>query len=406
MFVLLIVLGSSRLMATTHDLPLQCEAPQWLQNSVRGSMNAVWRELKSSRLSHGAAVEALALVGSRLFPGFHVALSPRNVVHMSPEEKWTWNVSITFPDFGTRPPSPCVDWLNGDIEKTLPELRELVEGVPPESLRWSSDSFQNALHTAIGRYLPGWHSSARVQAENGHADLEVKIYPEPPLLLAVIPETLSRTVPQILADKVNDKTLEFLSPLTGLPLDWLSQHRAEIVSWLSEKQLENGWLQALHASAKNEISLKPLARVSTQLESTTFSLRGWLSAHAGSEARLEAGFHFGRYFTMMDGIPSEVYAEMIIGLKHWHTDGRLGFRFSPLSLVWLGVEGSTEDDSSLWSRIWLGNTNRGLYAWLRYGNENELEAAIGYRLNRFISLEMYYDDRLDDRLSLRALSNI
>ncbi|MCI7402591.1 MAG: hypothetical protein MSS85_00675, partial [Pyramidobacter sp.] len=55
-------------------LPLRCDAPAWLKSSIQGSMSAVWRELQGSRLSRQAAVEALALVGSRLFPGFKVSL--------------------------------------------------------------------------------------------------------------------------------------------------------------------------------------------------------------------------------------------------------------------------------------------------------------------------------------------
>ena len=95
-----------------------------------------------------------------------------------------------------------------------------------------------------------------------------------------------------------------------------------------------------------------------------------------------------------------------MGLEHWHVDGRAGLRFSPWEFMWLGLEGSTEDSSPLWYRVWLGRNRPGLYGWLRYSDDDDLEAAIGYRLNRYVAFELYYDNRQDDRISLRAFSNL
>ncbi len=405
--------------AKTPPLPISCEAPQWLEASIRGALNAVWRELQGSRLSQRAAVEALALVASRLFPGFRVSLSEENRtvagsrVILVPEEKWTWKATILYPESGERLPQPCAEWLKQDIENALKELKHLVEGVPPEALRWSSDSFQASMNSLINSRIPGWRCSAHVQAADASAELEVKIYPQTPLLLAVAPETLSASMPQLLADRINKKTLEYLSPLTGLPLDWISSHMNEIMKWLGEKQLDNDLLKMVRAGVENDITLRPVTKVTTHVESTRLSLRGWLSVHAGSDANLEAGMHLGHYFVIRTGndrsrerAAAEVYSELLMKLEHWRADGRFGFRVSPVDLLWFGLEETTEDDAHLWYRFWIDGPDKKSYGWLRYSEEDDLEMALGYHLTRYFSLELYYDDRRDDRVSVRALSNL
>lgn len=385
--------------------PVLCEAPQWLKGSVAGSMNAVWRELHNGGVRNRSALEALALVARRLFSGFDVSLSSGREVLLHPSRQWNWTVELHMPETVGLLPSPYPDLLKQDMAAALPELQTLIDGVPPEALQWAEENFQYALNVMLSKRIPGWRGSAGVKVEGNDARLDVKLYPQPPLVLAVVPQTLSDTIPQLLADKVSDRTVELLSPLTGFPLKWAAHHRREILSWLGEKQLENGWLKTLRSSAENSIDFKPLSRVQTRIESTTASLRGWVSAHAGGEARLEAGVHFGRCFTI-GSVPSEAYVETLFKLEHWHVDARLGLRFSPLKHVWLGIEGSTEEQSDLWYRLWLGSGSHGAYGWLRWGKNSTAEAALGYHLNRYVSLELFYDTAEEDRLSLRAISNL
>ena len=105
-------------------------------------------------------------------------------------------------------------------------------------------------------------------------------------------------------------------------------------------------------------------------------------------------------------MPAEVYAEAILGLERWKLDGRLGLSFSPFKYVWAGIEGSTEDEAHLWYRVRFDIGRSGYYGWLRYSDHSDLESAFGYRFNRYISLELYYENKHKDRFSLRALGNL
>ncbi len=392
-----------------HAAPpsVECESPLWLRNSIRGSLGAVWRELQGSSLSSGASRNALALVASRLFPGYRVRILSTGVIQLTPERQWRWKLSLVSPERALRMADPLSKWIRDDMAQAVPLIEEALRNVPPEALNWGADSFQAVLDSIMERTAPGWKCSARGRGSDGEAELEISLYPREPVLLAVSPVTISSSIPQILADKINEKTLSQLSPLTGMPVAWIARHEKSIVEWLSKEQLSDSWIKALRASTSSSLSVKPITKVTTNVESTTYSLRGWLSAHAGGgQARLEAGIHLGRFFTLKKGFMGEFYGEGILGLEEWDPVGRAGIRLSPCRSLWLGFEISTEESARYWYRLWIQGAGAGPYGWLRYSENSDLEAALGYRMNRYVSFEFYYDNRQDDRLSLRAISDI
>ena len=84
----------------------------------------------------------------------------------------------------------------------------------------------------------------------------------------------------------------------------------------------------------------------------------------------------------------------------------MGISISPFKYVWFGIEGSTEDEAPLWYRLKFDFGRSEYYGWLRYSKNDDLEAAFGYRVNRYVSLELYYENKQKERFSLRALGNL
>ena len=392
--------------AVMPPLPLRCSAPEWLQRSIHGSMNAVWRELMGSRVSRQTALEALGLVASRLFNGYSVRINTEKIVVIQPERDYRWSIIFAEPEGVERIPDECRSWLREDLSTLRPLIGGLLENVPPEALQWSSDSFKTQIDSLLLKYFPGWRVALRIQANANDARLELKFYPKTPLLLAFSVETLSNTIPQLLADRMSDKSLEYLSPLTGFPLEWLTFHKDSLLKWLGAQQLNWNGIEFLNASVDNTVSFKTVTKVTTRFDSSDYSLRGWVSVHAGNDSRFQAGVHFGRFLKFWPNVPFEFYAEGIIGLERWKLDGRLGISFSPFRYVWMGIEGSTEDEAPLWYRLKFDVGRSGYYGWLRYSKNNDLEAAFGYRVNRYVSLELYYENKQKERFSLRALGNL
>ncbi len=395
--------------ALASSAPAHCQAPSWLCVSMGKSLDAVWDELERGEFSHRVAVNTLARVAERLFPGFLVTLSDGKL-ELKPQEQWNWTVSIAMlpSNDGQDFAAPLRDWMVQDLQDAKAELEQILQNVPPEALGWASDAFKAEFDQILMRSAAGWHGNAIVRGhEKNQSSLEVQLYPRQPLVLAISPSAISSSLPQLAMQQLNDQILSQLSPLIGLPVAWVVRHQEQIAQWVNSEQSERGILKQLQGKVRTEIASRPIVRVDASVESRTYSFRGWLSIHAGSgDAQPEAGLHLGRIFPLGEKVLGEFYAEGRSYLSDWELEGRLGFRFSPLRDLWLGIERSVGADENWWYHLWLGGARIGPYGWGRYSENDDFEGAIGYRLNRTFSLELFYDNRRDDQLSLRAVSDL
>ncbi len=395
--------------AWAASAPVSCQAPGWLDTSVRRGLDAVWAELQRGQLSQGVALRTLERVAQRLFPGFQVELSGGTVV-LTPLESWQWTLSVAMPlgNDGQSLAPPLGQWMAQDVAQLERELSVQLQEVPPQALNWASDAFRDLFDQILAEATPGWYGSAAVREGEGNSPiLEVQLFPRQPLVLAISPSAISTSLPQLAMEHINDQVLSQLSPLVGLPVAWVSRHQEAVAQWVDSAQGQKGLLKQLQAEVRSQITSRPILRVDASVESRTYSFRGWLSVHAGSgDAQPEIGVHLGRLFPLGSGIRGEFYLQGRTFLSDWEVEGRLGFRFSPLRELWLGLERSTGSDEHWWYHLWLGGGRIGPYGWGRYSDDDDFEGALGYRLNRTFSLELFYDSRREDRLSLRAVSDL
>lgn len=70
----------------------------------------------------------------------------------------------------------------------------------------------------------------------------------------------------------------------------------------------------------------------------------------------------------------------------------------------MGTERELEEDKT-WCRLWIEGGIKAFYAWWRYSEDSENNAALGYRFTEHLSLEIYLDERDDDEVSVRAVGN-
>ena len=197
-----------------------------------------------------------------------------------------------------------------------------------------------------------------------------------------------------------------MSPIIGLPVSWIDRHRAEVDEWATKSlEMRN---TVSKSDSKVSISVMPeeIARIEGTVESRRYVLKGWLSAHAGAQGRSpEFGLHLGRIAQVIPDWDWELYVEAILELEKWELESRWGVRWAVNGPLWLGVE-YTDPDDYLWYRLWIKGNKKGPYLWWRYSEESENQGALGYRLNQAISLELHYDDRYDDRWSIRAVGDL
>ncbi|MDN5335505.1 MAG: hypothetical protein PWR02_531 [Synergistales bacterium] len=380
--------------------------PGWLEAPVKRSLEAVWKEVVQ-RSSPGRE-RVVELVAKRLFPGLDISEIQGTEEDLfvsfdtKESERLSWNVVVKKPE------------LPGFLERSFLEdasgletvATEMLDSLPLDVIRWAGEDFQAALDEFIVKNLPGWKPSYVFSSRGEKGALEMAFTPREPVVIAFSPRLSSRTLPLVLQSKLYEETLDVTSQVVGLPAAWVTRHEKSIEAYIAAS-LEERWA-ARELEGKVEVNIRPdrIAPVDVQVESSRYTLQAWLGVYAGSDERHpEAGIHAGRIIQPFSGWEIEAYGEFIIKVNDGDVDPRAGLRWKFDQDIWIGVERSFEDDE-YWGRIWFDEILPKLYAWGRFREDGESEAALGWMIGEHLSWELYYDSRDGEDLSLRITGNL
>ena len=379
--------------------------PYWLNQAAERASDAVWSELIGKGLSDSSMIKTFSLVMGRLFSGYEVVVKEATEgpsLRLIPEGPALWDVAVVYPDI----PEPSLSWLRSDGDGVMSELRSELVSVPYQAISWGDEALRGLVDDVISRHMPGWRGSVVVRLKDDVAILELSVFPSPPLILATYPSIYSGTLPNLLREGLRESLVKDMSPIIGLPVSWIDKHRAEVDEWATRSLERRNTVSKSDSKVSISVTPEEIARVEGTVESRRYVLKGWLSAHAGAQGRPpEFGLHLGRIVQVIPDWDWELYAEAILELEEWELESRWGVRWAVNGPLWLGVEYTAPDDY-LWYRLWIKGNKKGPYLWWRYSEESENQGALGYRLNQTISLELHYDDRHDDRWSIRAVGDL
>lgn len=380
--------------------------PVWLAEAAERSLTAVLGSMEPER-SKTAKEKLLIVVADKLFTGFKADFTgwagDRGVVSLSPvSPPPAWRVEIEKPSLQ----SPPCGWFDADSAGALAVVEAALRGLPLEALAWCDVALKNEISERLSPVLPGWAPSLVVVAEGGAPVLRVSFTPSFPLVLAVDPVFSSVSLPTLLSGGLRSDLLERLYPFIGLPVEWARLHAKEIGLWAENYLGRKTAVENTAADARVSFSASQVSKMEVRLESKRYAIGAWAAVYAGTEDRsAELGLHMGRRAQLSRGILAEFYGEGIVQLQDWEAEGRLGLRFSPWGDVWLGGEWSTEDEM-WWGRVSIDPRLHKPYAWCRIREDGEVNAALGWKATEYISLELHYDDRNEDRWGLRMLGNL
>lgn len=380
--------------------------PLWLRSTAERSLEAVWQELRTRPGSPEEHFSVLGLVAGRLFAGYgvrFVAGQEDPLVHLTPVAAAPqWGLRLEGPALS----GPPVAWLSADVRRVEEALAPLLEGVPVEALGWGDGALRQLLQDAGERELPGWGLAPLVQLSGDRAELRVQLSPLPPLVLALNPSLRSSSLPLMLRKDLSESLLKYLAPLNGLPVAWVRRHQTEAERWAGAILRERNTVQNSRATVTVRLKPEEIAPVDVRVESRTYALQAWVAAYAGSDALYpEVGLHLGRRASLWSRGEVELYGEWIAKVNDFHLESRWGVRTSPVGDLWLGVE-LVWPGEVVWWRVWLENDARRAYAWWRTSHHGDNQGSVGWRLTDHISLEVHYDDRIPDDVSLRAVGNL
>ena len=378
----------------------------WQKEPAERSLNAVVQKL-SSTSSRAAVAKILSAVSEQLFSGYKVNNIISNedevVVSFIPDSIFrNWSVKFEYPSLK----SPAAEWFVADAEKALESITEVIYGVPVASLAWCDAALRNEIIGLLKPVLPGWHPTFIVYENADENVLKISFTAELPLVLALNPTFSSSSLPTLLHGELKEDILQEFPPFLGLPVSWAKLHTKDVNVW-AEKFLDNrGIVERTASRSVADFSAAAVSQMNVNIESRRYSLGAWAAVYGGTKDRsAEIGLHIGRRVFLFDDAAVEAYGEGIVELKDWTPEGRLGRRCSPWGDVWIGGEWSSKDDM-WWGRLNISPRLHKPYAWLRVREDGEINTAIGWKATQYISFELHFDSRDNDRWSLRMLGNL
>ena len=377
--------------------------PGWLESHVLRGLTAVWREIPAG----SERFETLALVARRLFTGFDVAVLPAVTgIAGEPRVVFTargaipWSALVVVPELR----APVSSWFARDVAGMDGEVALLLDGLPAEALSWADSALHEQVEAIAGRRLSGWDFSLLIRLEDGRGVLQVSFRPRQPLVLAVTPSIFSSTLPVMFQADLTAKLISGLSPVIGLPVSWIAAHRQD-VERLAQEFLEDRNAVS-NTRSRVEVGFVPdqISRVDATVNSERFIFQLWLAGYVGIEGRYpEAGLLLGWNTRRLTGVDLELYSETIMDLGDFGLTTRLGGSLPLWKNFRVGLEVEWPEQEIWYRAWWSSNRIRRPYAWWRYNSEYGHNAALGYRINEHISIEIHYDNRYEDKIGLRGI---
>lgn len=391
-----------------HLFSLPCPAalqvsglPQWLTPPVARSLSAVWEEIPDS--SDVDRPGTLALVASRLFAGYEVSVALKTgepVVRFAPLPAARWAVRLTPPELR----GGLSDWFRSDLEGMEGEIHALLTPLPREVLSWADGFLRDRIESVVAERLPGWDFSVQIALEPEEGLVTLNFRPRPPLVLAISPSLYSRTMPAMFQSDLEAKLIPGLSPLIGLPVEWVARHRSDVESMARLFLEDRHSVENMRAEVEVAFVPGPVSRLDARVDSDRFYFQVWVAAYAGLEGHYpEAGIFFGWNTAHLTGVNLELYGEAIVDLDDFGLVHRLGARMLLLHDFWAGAEMEWPGEHGFYRLQWGPSRVRRPYLWWRWNPDLGHEAAVGYRVDEHVSIEIYYDGIKEDRLGLRGL---
>ena len=379
----------------------------WQEELAVQTLTAVAESIPQSG-SPAYRAEILQTVARRLFAGYRISAVSRGsgsavVKFDAAGDELFWRVDVAVPSLRDMP----LEWFQEDMVGLADEISVLLQGVPLESLSWSDRALQEKINALAEERLPGWTPEMLVTRGDAEAVLSVSFVPQMPMILAVNPSFTSTSLPTLLYGEFRDDLQGHLAPLVGLPVKWASKHSADLARWTEGYINDQMLVRRSNSSAEASFQASQISNMNVRIESRNYTIAAWATIYAGtSDKSAELGLHLGRKVEIIRDLDMEAYAEGILGLRDWDIDGRFGLRWRPMVRnLWLGGEWDTEDEM-WWGKLSLDAELHKPYAWIRLREDGVFNGALGWRATEYISFEVEYDERDEDRWSLKMIGNL
>ena len=374
--------------------------PKWLEPAVVRSLSAVWSEIPED--SNIDREGTLVLVASRLFTGYDVKIKVERgepvVFFEAVEEIIEPEIKLHSPELR----EIALEWFNNDIKGHDGKVFALVKDLPQSALTWADEAFREELWRIINASLPGWEFSQQIYISQKSTLINITFRPSAKMILAVKPLLYSHTIPVMFRSDLEAKLIPAFSPLIGVPVEWAETHRAEIEKFAREFLEDRHSVENLRADVNINFTPGTVSNLEARVDSRDYMFQMWVSAYAGIEGRYpELGVFFG--FRPDWKLHPEFYAEIILALEDFSVTHRWGGRIELIENLWAGIENQWPDNKYFFRLQYAPLKARRPFGLWRYSPELGVhEAALGYKIDEHMSIEIYYYSGEDEKFGLRG----
>lgn len=400
------VVAAALVLAVSFPMEVLCwevqvfGVPGWLAPGVDRTVRAVWGEM-GSRRSQEERLRLLDMVCSRLFEGYRVESSYGDdvlTVKLTPLGGGVRSVE----GYAGQWRDPVARWLAEDVAVLEDRLLMEARGVPREAFIWGRRYLDEMLGGLCGEMLPGWRAEASLDGEV----LRVRLYPSHPMVISLSPRLKSSTLPAMLLDEMRDDAQVGAAAFVGLPVEYLRRRGAEGASYVAGLVESSDYGDRLLVTAQGAMRAAPLGDVEMRVDSRRYVIWAWVAAHAGSDQRSsEGGLHLGRRVKIFPAWDMEAYGEWVVDGRDLSLESRWGLRWQVMRYLWAGAEISYPG-GDLFLRINTDLLPDDFYWHVAFGPDGRRRGGLGRRLSEHFSVELYYDSRDQDSLSLKFLNNL
>ncbi|ACZ19525.1 hypothetical protein Taci_1294 [Thermanaerovibrio acidaminovorans DSM 6589] len=374
--------------------------PRWLVPSVERTVLAVYREMGTSR-PQGERLRILEMVCGRLFEGYRVEASADGdllKVRLTPLNGRSWRVTAAAGSWR----EPVSSWIEKDLGDLSSELEPQLQGLPNEAFTWGRRALEELVQEVCSRRMRGF----RAVVTPAEGVLNVSLTPGEPLVLALNPRVRSSTLPALVLGEMRDEALTGASAFLGLPVEYLRGRSSQAASHLCRSAESGSLAGRLEVEARAEVRPAPIGELLMELDSRRYVIWGWVAAHALSDGRSsEGGVHLGRKVQLLPSWWMEAYGEWVVDGVDLSVESRWGLKWRILQYLWAGVE-RTYPGGEWFLRVNTDVLPDDFYLHMAIGDRGGKRIGLGRRLSDHFSVEIRYDSRYDDPVSLMFLSNL
>ncbi len=278
-------------------------------------------------------------------------------------------------------------------------FREALQGLPVAATDWTNGILKRQLNAYLAAHLPEFRADFDlVPQADGQMQIALTVFPRLPVVRTTDLSMRSDTIPNFSLLSHRELMQQQADLLVGVPVAFVARHQAAFEQLLAQTLDTLPDARQLHL--QTQVTLTPGERLYVMSRSDTraFRLRltGWLDMgrSANSDHDLMFRLHAGSMLSQQD----ELLALLDVYPQDVDWDWQLGWRH------WLSHKGTADVRYDMRGKRFLFAARQEFLPrwWLRYEYRcltSSGEAAVGYKLHDFLSLE-WLRDRHDNWLRL------